>query len=327
MMQRIHFTLNVAIFTLMALLVTGCDDGDSSHGYYPSPVNGSSSSGSGSTSSSSTSSTSSSSSTSSGGDSEKDDSFAVENHYPASKARNVSLVTTVDVALGAGVMMESVPEDFISLTSPAGLVEGYLIELDDRQFRFTPYDPLTPNTRYQVSTAPIMSTEGLENEGYQWEFTTADNIGATPQEIIDSCMNQRDITMLAAVNQARLKARKCGSVTYSAAAPLKWNCKLRLAAQAHSDEMATSNFFSHIGSDGSRPSDRVQAQGYRYSTVRENIAAGQTSIEEVMRGLLNSPEHCETIMANTVEEFGFGYTENTDSDMRRYWTQVYGSPR
>ncbi len=257
----------------------------------------------------------------------KDDSFAIVNHLPASNAKNISLVTKVDIELNAAVMRESIQDDFITVSSPRGVVEGYVVEVDDRRFRFTPYDPLAPDTRYRVSTAAIMSADGLENEVYEWEFSTTANIGTTPQDVIDSCMNERDIAMLAAVNEVRLKARKCDSVTYSAVTPLKWNCKLRQAAQAHADDMAAFDFVSHQGTDGFDPGDRVSAADYRWTVVRENVAGGQSTIAEVMKGLLNSRDHCTTIMANNVEEFGFGYSENRAATYRFYWTQVFGSPR
>lgn len=323
-MPRIDITLKIAALGLVALLVAGCDDGESSRGFQTPSIGASSSSSSGSNGSTSSSSSSSSTTSSSGG--EKSDDYPITGQHPAASADNVSLVTTIDVTLADAVMPESVPADFITVSSPSGAVEGYLREVTDRRFVFTPYDSLSPNTRYEVRTAAIMSAEGLEHDGYQWDFTTVDNIGATPQKVIDECMDARDIEMLASVNRARSKARACGAATHSAAAPLKWNCQLRQAAQAHSDDMATFNFFSHTGNDGSDAGSRVSAANYRWSAVRENLAGGQRNIEEVMAGLLESEGHCKNIMANNVEEFGFGYAENADTTHRRYWTQVFASP-
>lgn len=58
--------------------------------------------------------------------------------------------------------------------------------------------------------------------------------------------------------------------------PLTANAALTAAALAHSNDMATNNFFSHTGSDGSSPGQRISRAGYSYYTYGENIAAGYT---------------------------------------------------
>ena len=51
--------------------------------------------------------------------------------------------------------------------------------------------------------------------------------------------------------------------------------RLRAAARAHAMDMAQNDFFSHTGSGGSSVADRATATGYLWTTVGENIAAGQ----------------------------------------------------
>jgi uncharacterized protein YkwD len=58
--------------------------------------------------------------------------------------------------------------------------------------------------------------------------------------------------------------------------PLAANAALATAAQAHSNDMANNNFFSHTGSDGSNPGQRISRAGYSWYTYGENIAAGYT---------------------------------------------------
>ena len=111
--------------------------------------------------------------------------------------------------------------------------------------------------------------------------------------------------------------------------PLKINNQLANAAQDHSNDMAQDDFFSHTGADGSSVSDRVEDSGYQYSTTGENIAAGQTSAEEVVEGWMNSPGHRANILNPDYTEIGVGYKQlqndpgsvNYDS----YWTQVFGN--
>lgn len=111
--------------------------------------------------------------------------------------------------------------------------------------------------------------------------------------------------------------------------PLKLNKQLANAADNHSDSMARDDFFSHTGADGSSVSDRVINNGYEYSTVGENIAAGQRSAEEVVQTWMDSPGHRANILNPDYTEIGIGY-EYLENDTgavnyNHYWTQVFGT--
>ncbi len=136
-----------------------------------------------------------------------------------------------------------------------------------------------------------------------------------------------DEAMLALVNEARSQARMCGTNSMPAVSPLTWNCRLALAAAVHSEDMASMNFFSHTGSDGLSMVERSTAAGYEYRALGENIAAGYTTVEQVMAGWLNSPGHCRNIMSANFTEMGAARRINDNSDFRTYWTQVFGRPR
>jgi len=111
---------------------------------------------------------------------------------------------------------------------------------------------------------------------------------------------------------------------------LTLNNQLAEAAQGHSDSMAADDFFSHTGADGSTVSDRVQEEGYEFARTGENIAAGQTTAEQVVEGWMNSPGHRANILNADYTEIGIGYEllENDTGSVNynRYWTQVFGKP-
>lgn len=113
--------------------------------------------------------------------------------------------------------------------------------------------------------------------------------------------------------------------------PLTPNAKLTAAARGHSQDMANNDFFSHTGSNGSSPGDRVDAQGYNWSTWGENIAAGYSSPAAVMNGWMNSSGHRQNILNCNYTEIGVGYIFNANDtgsvNYRHYWTQVFGRPR
>ena len=127
------------------------------------------------------------------------------------------------------------------------------------------------------------------------------------------------------VNALRASGAVCGSTTYAATTPLSWSNLLLIAAKVHSSDMAQNKFFSHTGSDGTRPSARIGATGYDWSNVGENIAAGQMSVEEVINGWAKSPGHCTNMMKLDYKDVAVACVKNTASASNGlYWTMTLG---
>lgn len=133
--------------------------------------------------------------------------------------------------------------------------------------------------------------------------------------------------VLALVNEARTRARSCGDRRMEAAPPLRPNTVLAAAAQAHAQDMARRNYFSHTGRDGSAPGDRATRAGYDWRAVGENIAAGQQSAETVVAGWLASPGHCVNIMQRAFSEMGVAFAVEPKSERGIYWAQMFGTAR
>ncbi len=153
------------------------------------------------------------------------------------------------------------------------------------------------------------------------------NTGNTPTPTKNSSMSEQELRMVKLVNNARAAGRACGQYGYfPAVPPLQPNDKLAKAALVHSDDMATNDFFTHTSANGDQPSDRINRQGYRWSSWGENIAAGYPDAADATKGLLNSPGHCKNIMDSGFTEIGVGVA-TSDSDYGIYWTQNFGSPR
>ena len=64
--------------------------------------------------------------------------------------------------------------------------------------------------------------------------------------------------------------------------PLAIDTQLGNAAQLQSTDMALNDFFAQNGSNGSSPASRIENAGYDFTTYAQNIAAGQTTPEEVV---------------------------------------------
>lgn len=139
-----------------------------------------------------------------------------------------------------------------------------------------------------------------------------------------SSLTQTD--MLAQVNARRASGTTCGGVAYPPVPALSLQGNLRAAADAHAADMATNNYFSHTGRNGSNPGDRITAAGYRWSAWAENIAAGQGTAILAVNGWFASAGHCVNFMSSAVTQIGFGGADNPSSTYRIYWVAELGRP-
>jgi uncharacterized protein YkwD len=86
-------------------------------------------------------------------------------------------------------------------------------------------------------------------------------------------------------------------------------------------------YFEHTGHDGSSPAQRVEAAGYRYRVVGENIASGPQTPQEVVQGWMASPGHCQNIMDARFADMGVAYTASRSGEARIYWVQEFAVAR
>lgn len=172
----------------------------------------------------------------------------------------------------------------------------------------TPDDPPTSSTPPPAANPDPAPSEPPE----QPVLTSGCALSDTEQALLD------------AHNEARGLSRQCGGEAFPAVGALSWHCTLADVSESHSRDMATINFFSHTGSDGLSPFDRMTNAGYEYRTAGENIAAGQRDVAQVMDGWLNSPGHCRNIMNGSFTEMGGAKVDASGSDFPTYWTVKFG---
>jgi len=127
------------------------------------------------------------------------------------------------------------------------------------------------------------------------------------------------------VNQYRAAGATCGGTFYGPVPALAMHAALRAAARSHSEDMAVHDYFSHTSLDGRTFDQRISAAGYGGAFPwGENIAAGQSSPDEVVAGWMASPGHCTNIMSSGYKVIGVGYAFRSGSTYRHYWTQDFG---
>jgi uncharacterized protein YkwD len=173
------------------------------------------------------------------------------------------------------------------------------------------------------------SEDGLDEGGDAGETPEGEEVPASaycePVSEWDADASAAEVRVVELVNEVRASGGTCGGQSFAATGSLEMNGALRCAARVHSIDMANRGFFDHINPEGESPGDRIQQAGYSYFTAGENIAAGQTSPEEVVAGWLDSPGHCMNILSPDFAEIGVGYVFAPQSAFPHYWTQTFGA--
>ncbi len=181
------------------------------------------------------------------------------------------------------------------------------------------------NVRYNAAdigcnggTCSIISPYSFRPGSYSWRVLAQNSSGKSRTDYVSFNVSYTypvSLQVLDLVNEKRCKA---GLV------PLALNTSLTNAAQTHSNRMIQMNFFAHDDPyNGTSPWDRIASAGYTGGTLAENIAAGQTTAENVFNTWWRSSGHKRNIMNRNFREMGLGYAQG--GTYGHYWTQTFGT--
>lgn len=257
--------------------------------------------------------------------------FIIESYAPLDGANERSLATEITINFNKPIIASTLSENKFSLSANGTNVAFTFTSENNIAISLAPNALLSPNTTYTVTiNNGLMSEDGDEFDASAWSFTTTANLGATAQSTMDLCMSKDDIDMLDAVNNVRATGYVCASGSKPATTPLIWSCVIAEAADRHSNDMASNNFHSHTGSDGSNHAQRMVEAGFPTNRASgENIAAGYTTVSAVMEAWLSSPTgHCDNIMNANYTDFGSSrvIAPAGTTTYGTYWTQNFGRP-
>lgn len=102
--------------------------------------------------------------------------------------------------------------------------------------------------------------------------------------------------------------------------PVSYSAKLEAAALKHAKDMSRRGFFSHRGSNGSKVSQRVKAQGYKWCFVAENISKGEQTLNGAIRQWANSRGHYKNMMNRQARHIGLARAPGN------IWVMVLAKP-
>ena len=103
---------------------------------------------------------------------------------------------------------------------------------------------------------------------------------------------------------------------------LSMDDRLMRTAATQSAAMAARDSMDHavIG----RLDGRIEAEGYRWSTIAENIGKIYATYPRAMAGWIASPHHRANLLNPAMTEIGFAGAHAKKG--RNYWTQVFAAP-
>ncbi len=122
-------------------------------------------------------------------------------------------------------------------------------------------------------------------------------------------------------------ARLAETLTFSAINRIRYendlsllsrDTKLTKTANRHTRDMIERNFFDHVNPDGDGPRERAFEMGVPYP-VSENLGILSSYgleingvIEELLKSLMQSPEHCANLLNPDISEIGISFTQDKE---------------
>lgn len=103
--------------------------------------------------------------------------------------------------------------------------------------------------------------------------------------------------------------------------PLTQDWELSRVARYKAMDMRDKNYFSHTSPTYGDPFTMMRNFGITYRSAAENIAAGQTTPQEVVQAWMNSSGHRANILSTQSTFIGVGYAKG--GSQRYYWVQQF----
>jgi uncharacterized protein YkwD len=134
-----------------------------------------------------------------------------------------------------------------------------------------------------------------------------------------NCLDPEEATFLTMLNDLRAQ---------TGAPPVQVSGTLNEAAEAHSQDMVTRNFFDHVNPDGQDVRDRILAAGYvegSASRFAENIDRPRETGREVFDYWEGGADEYRTMVDPELVAIGIARVEVPNSDLGWYWTTTYAN--
>ena len=173
---------------------------------------------------------------------------------------------------------------------------------------------LVPLCLASACTVMVESPDGVAEDPPETISDPGEQIGSINLTIPEG-LDAEEQVFLAKLNEYRAT---------NGLAALQVSVALTRAADAHAQDMATQNYFSHDSIDGTTWSARIK-KFYAYSTyLAENIAAGNAGGDATFTQWKNSPGHDANMKGTNYRVIGIARAYNAAATYRWYWVTDFG---
>jgi uncharacterized protein YkwD len=178
-----------------------------------------------------------------------------------------------------------------------------------------------------VQEQPTRRPAAVAGEGGEADFTYLPIVARAEEQTIaayppptvggeNAQQSPQEAALFSGINAQRAQAGCPG---------LELSSSLAQAAHDHVLDMAQHNFFSHTGSDGSKPADRAKRDGYEHLSGFETITAGQDTPEAALAAWIGSQVHRDILLNCSLQDAGPGFVLDTDGNgFKYYWAMLLG---
>lgn len=147
------------------------------------------------------------------------------------------------------------------------------------------------------------------------------DVGAL-EPCIDEQQMQRAVEQ---INALRRQPAQCAS-TGADMQRLSWESRLAASAQEQARDLAVQDRLSHVDSRNRGLGVRLRSVGYAAAGAGENLAAGQSDIDDALQAWLASPSHCANLMQPEYRDVGLACVQRRGSRYERFWVAHFGVP-
>jgi uncharacterized protein YkwD len=157
-------------------------------------------------------------------------------------------------------------------------------------------------------------------------LTAVATAGQPQNAALESCIDEQQLQRaVEQLNALRHQTAPC-AVVGAAMQHLSWETRLAASAHEQAVDLAGQDRLSHVDSRNRGLGVRLRSVGYAAAGAGENLAAGQTDIEDTLQAWLASPSHCANLMQPEYRDVGLACVQRRGSRYERFWVAHFGVP-
>jgi uncharacterized protein YkwD len=154
----------------------------------------------------------------------------------------------------------------------------------------------------------------------------AASAGPSGPGALEPCIDEQQLQQaVEQLNALRRQAAPCaaGGVAMQR---LSWESRLAASAAEQARDLALQDRLSHVDSRNRGLGARLRGVGYAAAGAGENLAAGQSAIDDTFQAWLASPSHCANLMQPEYRDVGLACVQRRGSRYQRFWVAHFGAP-